>query len=335
MFSWGESLMFLEEKEPPKEEQEQHIVTEGSGVVTESISENEERRLLNESFMDGRRDVLCKVSTSREIYPGGGSATIMPAHYQQVVDSYQKPWYSIRLGSKGLQKIQSHYALEADHCGFSQGEGSSGLAADSPTSSLRSAVERYTSYMESQREMDLSDEETPLLSSFPSYISRKYFHFRGKAKALGSRLKTCLSNFAQQTFQVLLRLGRAPALQASLAAVVLASFPGLKQLFISPPHHQLPSTDNDDGSQPPLYFVYDAVSTLGQAQVPVSMIMLSGTATLRFMKNLRRQAVHAVSHHSGGDTKQRVFSWKVTGLILTGRTLIMPLVGLGWWCKSS
>ena len=85
------------------EEEESHIVTEVSNVMTE-VSENEERKLLNESFMDGRRDVLCRISTSarREVSP------MMPFAASASVEQplHHKPsWYSIRLGSKGLQKV--------------------------------------------------------------------------------------------------------------------------------------------------------------------------------------------------------------------------------------
>ena len=47
---------------------------------------------------------------------------------------------------------------------------------------------------------------------------------------------------------------------------------------------------------------------MGQAQVPVSMIMLSGTATLRYMTALRRRAIRATmvdrAKAEGGDQEE-------------------------------
>ena len=71
------------------------------------------------------------------------------------------------------------------------------------------------------------------------------------------------------------------------------------------------------------------------------MIMLSGTATLRSMKNLRRKAIKTVTENGrrnsvdeedfGQGKNPRGFSLGVTALILVGRTVLMPFIGLGWW----
>ena len=97
------------------------------------------------------------------------------------------------------------------------------------------------------------------------------------------RVKSTYTACMDRTLLVLYRLARTPALQASASAILLASIPSVKDLFV------LKSSDTT--KVPPLYFVYDAVSTLGSAQVPVSMIMLSGTATIRYMNSLRRKAI--------------------------------------------
>lgn len=85
---------------------------------------------------------------------------------------------------------------------------------------------------------------------------------------------------------------------------------------------------------------------MGQAQVPVSMIMLSGTATLRYMTALRRRAIRATmadrAKAEGGDQeevgeargeteKPDRFTPPAVACILLGRTALMPLAGLGWW----
>mmetsp|Transcript_2661 Transcript_2661/g.7049 ORF Transcript_2661/g.7049 Transcript_2661/m.7049 type:complete len:248 (+) Transcript_2661:3-746(+) len=161
------------------------------------------------------------------------------------------------------------------------------------------------------------------------------------------------SAVADAVLVVLVRLAKTPALQAAFSAILLASVPSIKRLLVASSSPSS-STKPADPSQPPLYFVYDAVSTLGQAQVPVSMIMLSGTATLRFMKTLRKKAIRTAkdthsdhSDHSeeedsplvagGGRRKKKAggggdeFSARAVAAILVGRTVLMPLAGLGWW----
>ena len=234
MFSWGESLMLAADMESEEVEGGGQQGGEQEEIVVTDFTEREERDLLNESFLDGRRDVLCKVSP-------------MP------LDLEWPQGYSIKLGHKGLEKVQSHLALEADHCTDSN--------PNTPKTRTRMSdtVDRYTRYMQWSREQANSDNPgiSPLLEDEEEEEEgeeRKGIHWQRAASSCVRSVKASFALCVEGSLEVVLRLLKTPALQAALAAIALASFPKLKGLFIM---------SSEDESQPPLYFVYDAVSTMG------------------------------------------------------------------------
>ncbi|UPR04760.1 auxin efflux carrier [Chloropicon primus] len=311
-------------------------------------------------------DYLCRVSpyppphlrdSARVLFPGSGGLTRRST-------PLTRPSYTIKLGHDGLKKVQSHLALECDHS----------LAVEmgsSPTHKLRDTIEQYLHYISSskedlQRERFLEEGGAPpgmanseggdprdgggdsmrqaLLGTsggevggdggeeVKSPIKRAATFVYTSAR----RVKSTYTSVTDWILVLLVRLARTPALQAAVSAIFLASIPALKSLLII--------SGSDSTKVPPLYFVYDAFSTLGQAQVPVSMLMLSGTATLRYMKGLRKKAIKMTVAEAKGaegegdpDTPQgqknghQGFSASATTAILLGRTLLMPFVGLGWW----
>lgn len=101
---------------------------------------------------------------------------------------------------------------------------------------------------------------------------------------------------------------------------------------------------------PVLSFVLSATSTLGDAQVPVSMLMLSGSGTLRYLDKLKeRAAIDAAIEEeeaagNSGDTPPNHqpsivvtkpatfhFSIKAVAVMIVGRVVCMPIIGYALW----
>jgi len=127
--------------------------------------------------------------------------------------------------------------------------------------------------------------------------------------AFDTRNRSCV-----QVQSTLLKIFTNPSVCAALSAIVLGCIPFLKDLFIGDAYSIL------NTHTPPLHSVYNAISILGAAQVPVSMLMLSGSGTLKYLSSLQDQT---------GQTD--TFSPVAQFLILTGRVIIMPGVGLLTW----
>jgi len=103
-----------------------------------------------------------------------------------------------------------------------------------------------------------------------------------------------------------------PSIRAALLAFFLGLIPPIKALFV-------PSAARPD---PPLGAFLGAMQILGQAQVPCSMLMLSGSGTIRYLNDKAAQNNVATSF---------AFSPRVVFCIILGRVLLFPLVGLFWW----
>ena len=356
MFTWGEALMVHSQDEEEEEENSLETTeiteTEGGGLLGR-------RSMDGNPFEDGKKDYLCRVSpmpvdvTHQGSRGRGGYRGIGGGGGARLRLSHSAPKYSVRLGQNGLKKVQSHLALEADHCGEAPLGGS-------PTKKLTNAINQYIHYMGSSKD-DLQHEAAsgyyhhhhhgaegvPFLQgenvggggggggeeSSPMKRAQEYVY--GKAVDIKKSVKSTWTAFIDKTIVVLIRLVKTPALQAAFSAIFLASFPKIKGLLVMEP---------GSAGQPPLYFVYDAVSTMGKAQVPVSMIMLSGTATIRYMTSLRNKAIKAAEEDGSvrsldlegngvdqGQGEKGHFSLGATLVILLGRPVIMPFVGLGWW----
>lgn len=399
MFTWGENLMVHvdeDEEDAPgvkievadddvEDEGEGGALSDRGSVVETEITEREfggmrtRRRSLDRDADDwdkagDKRDYLCRVSpypTSlvRRIDQDPPLSADRPRSSSRRIEgpltrrSAQALGYSIKLGTGGLRKVQSHLALECDHSLADMAQ-----MGTSPTHKLKSTIEQYIHFLASNKE-DLQQERRNLKTSLDQALDRagggggsgpedpllgSEGEGRGGREDVTSPMKRAASFVSEQavrvkstytvcmdrTLLVLYRLARTPALQASASAILLASIPSVKDLFVL--------KSRDTTKVPPLYFVYDAVSTLGSAQVPVSMIMLSGTATIRYMTSLRRKAITMTvkeqeergdlsplegpgAPQAGGPADPAGFSTGAVVMILLGRTCIMPFVGLGWW----
>jgi len=213
--------------------------------------------------------------------------------------------YSLKLGHDGLAQVQSYLPLESHY------------TCDPHEESMSSRT--------SSGKADPADASihAPLIEPGPAAgagglggrkkVSSGRLCFRScrKAKARAGALLSSVKF-------VLLRLARNPSLQAAAAAVVLACSPSVKKLFVS-----TAAEESAGHGTPVLYFVYDALTTLGKAQVPVSMLMLSGTATLRYMEKIKQIA--------GDPGTSFAFTRRCVCVILFSRTIAMPIAGLGWW----
>lgn len=103
---------------------------------------------------------------------------------------------------------------------------------------------------------------------------------------------------------------RNPPIQAALVAIALAAWPPLKSLLA--------------GSEAPLRFITEAIETLGQAQVPISMLLLSGSGTLNYMKRLRTELQSA-----GAAITPFSFSARTEAAVYVGRLVLNPAVAFG------
>ena len=123
-----------------------------------------------------------------------------------------------------------------------------------------------------------------------------------------SRLLDCWDG----SVQVMGRMAANPSIRAAMVAFVLGLIPPIKALFV-------PSDGRPD---PPLGAFLGAIQILGQAQVPCSMLMLSGSGTIRYLNDKAAKNEVATSFS---------FSPKTIFSIILGRVLLFPLVGLMWW----
>lgn len=381
MFTWGESLMGnVSDEEEPEAKQPASALVDGAkaddveragapGPAAQQGADEEVDIADDGSVMpEGEEDeehILCRVSRSPAV-PIGNS---MLEHEQQGLASslggpLARESFSLKLGQSGLKHVQSYLALEADH---------THAAIDSPTvaqmaEALRHYSRRVFGDAPANREggaegaggeakPDESKEGAlgaPLLGERDADATGED-GVRAKAAAwAGTRARVAVDavhGACLWSYVLMQRLAKTPVIQAASAAMLLAAVPPIKALFVPT------AAAKDAGSQPPLFFAFDAVHTLGNAQVPVSMLMLSGAATLRFMTKLRKRATakaveesqksvpghlsHAssldASVHVGegdiatGDPATFTFSPKFTAHVLLGRTVVMPLAGLAWW----
>jgi len=121
-----------------------------------------------------------------------------------------------------------------------------------------------------------------------------------------------LLSFKNDVIIVLSRMVANPSIRAALLAFFLGLIPPIKALFV-------PSSDRPN---PPLGAFLGAMQILGQAQVPCSMLMLSGSGTIRYLNDKAAQNHVETSF---------AFSPRVVFCIILGRVLLFPLVGLFWW----
>lgn len=152
---------------------------------------------------------------------------------------------------------------------------------------------------------DDSHGSAPLLQSEPNS-----FAF---VLARGATLRAHASVLATRVYSVLAGVLSNPPIQAALLAMVLAVWPPLKALLIGP--------------DAPLRFLASAVDTLGDAQVPISMLMLSGSGTINYMKGLKGRL-----QAQGAEITPFAFEWRTELAIVVGRLLLLPAAGFGVFC---
>lgn len=121
-------------------------------------------------------------------------------------------------------------------------------------------------------------------------------------------LRALLAVAATRTYSVGAGVLKNPPIQAALLAVALSAYPPVKTLLVGP--------------EAPLRFAASAVETLGAAQVPISMLMLSGSGTINYMKTLKGKLEAA-----GAELPPFAFSLRAELAIVVGRLVLLPLAG--------
>eukprot|EP00928_Gymnodinium_smaydae_P030974 TRINITY_DN2288_c1_g2_i1.p1 TRINITY_DN2288_c1_g2~~TRINITY_DN2288_c1_g2_i1.p1 ORF type:complete len:529 (+),score=104.45 TRINITY_DN2288_c1_g2_i1:62-1588(+) len=138
--------------------------------------------------------------------------------------------------------------------------------------------------------------------------------------SLRDRMKSGFQKKVSKPFIALCKkLVKSPPIQAATLAICLGLCAPVKALFV--------------GSDAPLSFILTAANQMGNAQVPASMVMLSGSGTLRYLKKIQEKAAKELKEQLGETVQVETFSFGKlsTFLILFGRLLIMPFVGYFWW----
>ncbi|KAG8466265.1 hypothetical protein KFE25_002021 [Diacronema lutheri] len=124
----------------------------------------------------------------------------------------------------------------------------------------------------------------------------------------GALLHGALSLFAMRAYSVAAGVLKNPPIQAAVLAVALSAYPPVKAMLVGP--------------DAPLRFATSAVESLGAAQVPISMLMLSGSGTINYMKNLKSRLEAA-----GAELPPFAFSLGTEFAIILGRLVLLPLAG--------
>jgi len=115
-------------------------------------------------------------------------------------------------------------------------------------------------------------------------------------------------------------MSKNPPLQAATIALIIGLCPPLKNLFVSTHSYEAP-----------LRSVFSAIATLGSAQVPVSMLMLSGSGTLRYLKREQKLVAKEVTELEGAAPPAFSFSKRAVFVMIFGRLICIPLVGFFAW----
>eukprot|EP00418_Pyrodinium_bahamense_P086012 CAMPEP_0179072798 /NCGR_PEP_ID=MMETSP0796-20121207/32241_1 /TAXON_ID=73915 /ORGANISM="Pyrodinium bahamense, Strain pbaha01" /LENGTH=589 /DNA_ID=CAMNT_0020769971 /DNA_START=6 /DNA_END=1775 /DNA_ORIENTATION=+ len=114
-----------------------------------------------------------------------------------------------------------------------------------------------------------------------------------------------------------------PPLQAACLALIVGLWPALKGTFV--------------GEEAPMRSVLTAVHTLGQSQVPVSMLMLSGSGTLRYLDKQRERLKQLTAIEEGLDEEVTAepaafsFTRRAVLLMVWGRIIAIPCIGYVCW----
>ncbi len=132
--------------------------------------------------------------------------------------------------------------------------------------------------------------------------------------SLSEMLCDAVLGCGEATWQLLGRMCANPSIRAAMVAFALGIVPPVKALFVG--------GDGEGADDPPLGAFTGAMEILGTAQVPCSMLMLSGSGTIRYLND--RAAKSEVQ-------QPFAFSPRTVLCIIVGRVLLFPIFGLLWW----
>lgn len=157
----------------------------------------------------------------------------------------------------------------------------------------------------------------PTVSTMKPPNPDSYYH-RFKATYLWTRL-------LRPSWRIIKHAAKTPTIRASALAITCACFPLLQNSLQS-------------GLLKP---ILEATGILGQAQVPISLLMLSGSGTLRLLNKLKKESITGGNNNSSDadsykknekemelDLEDEGFSRKAVFAILIGRVVLLPLIGI-------
>jgi predicted permease len=307
MFTWGESILI----KVAAEEKRNKI---HSGTATPVLPFLARRNLADE---ENRPRVLVAVPSLSAMGPGGQSyeqeeeEDILGAGFTSThpgdLGRIDERELELRLTAAALQEVSSRLPLEVkawhpDHHG--------GVDALRKNIEEDDFLEDVLVSEKSRRVSIVAATCCGKLYRFVSWPIRyiRYTTHRWSVRRCykGTR-RRCL-NFRRATFAML----QNPPLQAAAVGLVLGIIPQTKALFI--------------GDQAPFRSVFNALNTLGGSQVPVSMLMLSGSGTLRYLQKAQK-----LLEKTYGD-EQFSFTSTSIAIMILGRLICIPIFGwASWW----
>jgi predicted permease len=330
MFSWGEALLFAQ---PVEESAMEAVVTDedesACGLIalpadTAPVGASPSAPLLS---MDGARGALPRTDAD--------GAGVRRSRYQtSSVRLARDDGVQIRRSESfaynQARRLSRTGACVADGFGGSELESKGAISSTLSYAEIQQAASRVS--LEVMAFHPMNHQSTSLLASAATpttalrggggggaYDAKEQPLLQREANQFavvvqrGACLHVALRIAAMRAYSVAAGVLRNPPIQAALVAVCLAAVPPVKALLV--------------GDEAPLRFMAAAVESLGAAQVPISMLMLSGSGTINYMKTLKGKL-----EAQGAELLPFAFSFRTECAIIVGRLVLLPVAGYGlYW----
>ena len=113
-----------------------------------------------------------------------------------------------------------------------------------------------------------------------------------------------------------------PPVLAAIAGFLVATFPKLRGIFVD--------IVDRDGDAPTQWF-FDALYGVGQAAVPINMILLGSNLSQSLMRQQQTNdnATDGTDQTVSGSTNNNLLSKQTMAAVVFGKLVVMPLIGIG------
>ena len=113
-----------------------------------------------------------------------------------------------------------------------------------------------------------------------------------------------------------------PPVLAAIAGFLVATFPKLRGIFVD--------IVDRDGDAPTQWF-FDALYGVGQAAVPINMILLGSNLSQSLMRQQQTNdnAADGTDQTVSGSTNNNLLSKQTMAAVVFGKLVVMPLIGIG------